>query len=152
MITSPPRRLVIGYGNPARRDDGLGPALAERISALNFPGVTVEIDYQLVVETAYKVGEYEEVLFVDAARNGTAPFFMRPVEPKPEAGLISHGLSPEGVIYLAGILFGTVTKGYLLGIRGYNFEPFNESLTDVARHNLELAVSHAEQWLRRSGE
>jgi len=33
--------VVIGVGNPFRRDDGIGPALAARISEVNLPGVTV---------------------------------------------------------------------------------------------------------------
>ena len=44
-----PRVLVIGYGNPARGDDGLGPgAGGEARAPGDSPGVTVEIDYQLV--------------------------------------------------------------------------------------------------------
>jgi hydrogenase maturation protease len=32
---------VIGVGNPYRRDDGIGPALATAVEALDLPGVTV---------------------------------------------------------------------------------------------------------------
>ena len=42
--------LLIGFGNPARADDGLGPALAEEIESKNIPDVTVETDYQLTIE------------------------------------------------------------------------------------------------------
>ena len=49
-MSEPTRRiLVIGYGNPGRRDDGLGPALAARLEALALPGVTVESDFQLAI-------------------------------------------------------------------------------------------------------
>lgn len=44
------RILLIGYGNPGRGDDGLGPALAAAIEAMELPGVTVEADYQLMVD------------------------------------------------------------------------------------------------------
>lgn len=33
--------VLIGVGNPYRRDDGIGPALAAAIDALDLPGVTV---------------------------------------------------------------------------------------------------------------
>jgi len=33
--------VLIGVGNPFRRDDGIGPALAVAIDALDLPGVTV---------------------------------------------------------------------------------------------------------------
>ena len=59
--TGPARRvmhgttLLIGYGNPGRGDDGLGPAFARRIAARGLPGVTVEIDYQLTVDHALMI-------------------------------------------------------------------------------------------------
>ena len=34
------RVLVIGYGNPGRWDDGLGPALAAELGGLGLPNVT----------------------------------------------------------------------------------------------------------------
>ena len=42
--------LVIGYGNPGRRDDGLGPSFADILAAEGIPGVDVDSDYQLTVE------------------------------------------------------------------------------------------------------
>ena len=45
--------LLIGYGNPGRGDDGLGPALAEAIEQKQYADVEVDIDFQLNVEDAY---------------------------------------------------------------------------------------------------
>jgi hydrogenase maturation protease len=36
-------RVVIGIGNPYRRDDGVGPALAERLTRLGVSGVDVRV-------------------------------------------------------------------------------------------------------------
>src|SRR5450432_1649313 len=52
-----PRILVIGYGNPGREDDGLGPAAAAEIERLGRPGVSVRGNYQLVLEDAADVAE-----------------------------------------------------------------------------------------------
>lgn len=38
-----PRAVVIGIGNPYRRDDGIGPAVADEISRLGLPGVRVTL-------------------------------------------------------------------------------------------------------------
>ncbi|VGO14536.1 hypothetical protein PDESU_03099 [Pontiella desulfatans] len=59
--------LVIGYGNPGRLDDGLGPAFAERIQGLGLSGVTVESNYQLNIEDAELVSRYDTVVFADAS-------------------------------------------------------------------------------------
>ena len=152
-MTEPPlRRLVIGYGNPIRRDDGLGPALARRIEERSLPGVTVMVDYQLVVEIAHDIAAHDEVLFIDAATSGNAPFVFTAVTERPDEGMISHGLTPEGALSLAGTLFGATTKGWLLAVRGYDFAPFDESLTDAASANLEAASVHAFRWLSERGE
>lgn len=112
------RILVIGFGNPARGDDGLGPALAERLEALQLPGVTVECDYQLAVEHASLAAEHEVVIFVDAALDAEDPFYFRPLAAAPSTpGFTSHGISPAEVLYLAGTCYGAYPDGYLLGIR-----------------------------------
>jgi hydrogenase maturation protease len=36
-------RVVIGVGNPYRRDDGVGPALAERLARLNMSDVDIRV-------------------------------------------------------------------------------------------------------------
>jgi len=40
-MSRPRPAVLIGVGNPYRRDDGIGPALAAAISELDLPGVTV---------------------------------------------------------------------------------------------------------------
>ena len=50
--------LLIGFGNPGRLDDGLGPALADAIEKLALPGVTVESNYQLTVEDAAEIAKH----------------------------------------------------------------------------------------------
>ena len=93
----PSRILVIGYGNPGRRDDGLGPAFAGRLEALRLPGVTVESDYQLVIEHAHVAAQHDVVVFADAAADiqGQGPFYLRSLEPAPEGGYSSHSISPQ---------------------------------------------------------
>ncbi|MBZ0090172.1 MAG: hydrogenase maturation protease, partial [Thermoanaerobaculia bacterium] len=74
--------LVLAWGNPGRRDDGLGPAVAAALEALALPGVAVETGYQLEVEDAAELARYGRVLFVDADRAGEAPFQVRRLEPE----------------------------------------------------------------------
>ena len=44
--------LVIGYGNSLRRDDGVGPRVAEAIEELNLPGVRTLVCQLLTPEFA----------------------------------------------------------------------------------------------------
>ncbi|MBU0550915.1 hydrogenase maturation protease [Myxococcota bacterium] len=134
------RWLIIGYGNPGREDDGLGPALAEAIGALGLPHVRVDSDYQLVVEDAAAVAEVDAVIFADADVSAPAPFYFKPIEPALELSFSSHSVLPEVVLGMAHELFGAKTRGYVLGIRGESFEPFAEGMTDEARARLEAAT------------
>ena len=141
MTRGDDRVLVIGYGNPGRLDDGLGPALAEAIAQKQLPGVTVDANYLLTVEDASDISEHEVVVFADAAVRGAEPFFFREVNPKAELGFSSHHMEPEAVLGLAHDMFGAQTRGYALGIRGYEFDEFGGQLSDGATNNLHEAIA-----------
>lgn len=138
-----PRILVIGYGNPGRRDDGLGPAFASRLEALGLPEVTVESDYQLVIEHAHLAAQHDIVVFADAAADveGVGPFYLQPVEPAAEDGYSSHRVSPQAVLRLAAQCFGVRPRGWLLGIRPVDLDSFVEGLTPEAEASLSAAVT-----------
>jgi len=127
---------VIGYGNPGRLDDGLGPALAERLEAAALPAVSIESDYQLQVEDAEAVSRHDVVVFADAAVNGASPFAVSEVVPRRDVSFTSHSLDPEEVLGLARDLFHATARGFVLGIRGYEFDEFGERLSPGATRNL----------------
>ena len=131
--------LVIGYGNPGRQDDGLGPAAADAIAALAWPGVTVIDDYQLVIENVPTIVEHDVVWFVDAAQSGPAPYTLQPLLPVFDVSFTSHLVKPEALLAMAKQYFGRVPEAYLLGIRGYHFE-FSEGLSEAAQNNLDCAL------------
>jgi len=143
------RMLLIGFGNPGRGDDGLGPALAEAVEKLKIPGLTVDADYQLTVEDAAAVAECDVVLFADADAQGPEPFSFQVLEPKREESFSSHSIRPDAVLALAEDLFNAHSSGYLLGIRGYEFDEFRETLSAKAADNLAAALRFAESLLRR---
>lgn len=135
-----PKFLVIGYGNPGRLDDGLGPALAEAIENLDLPGITVDSDYQLTVEDAAVVAEHEIAIFADASVDSEEPFSFQPIKPRATLSFSSHSVEPDALMALAIELFGATTKGFALGIRGYAFNEFQEGLTPQGKENLQKAI------------
>jgi hydrogenase maturation protease len=142
------RVLVIGYGNPGRRDDGLGPAFAAALEARRIPGVAVDSDYQLTVEDAHAMAGVETVLFADADASGPEPFAVRRVDPRPANAVGTHGVEPGEVLELARSLFGARCAAFVLGIRGYEFDLFTEGLSGRARANLAAALRDVEPALR----
>ncbi len=140
--------LLIGYGNPGRLDDGLGPALARLIEERQLPGVTVDADYQLMVEDAAAVGAHDVAVFADAAVGGREPFAFSRIVPAGELGFSSHSLEAPAVMALARDMFGAHTRGYALGIRGYAFNDFGERLSPRAQANLEQATAFIDGVIR----
>ncbi len=141
---SPPATLVLAWGNPGRRDDGLGPAFAAALGQLALPGCAVEAGYQLQVEDAAQLAECDRVLFVDADRCGDEPFRVRRIEPEAGGfGFTSHSIRPGRLLALGRDLFDAEPEAWLMGIRGYDFDRFGEGLSVAARANLALAVDFA---------
>jgi hydrogenase maturation protease len=134
-----PRILVLGYGNPGRQDDGLGPAAVAEIEKLGLPGVISCDNYQLVIEDSVEVAAHDVVWFVDAARTGAEPYEVHALSPALDIAFTSHLVKPEVLLAIANQYYGKSPEAYLLGIRGYEFE-FLEGLTDRARDNLAQAM------------
>lgn len=132
--------LVIGYGNPGRLDDGLGPAFAARLEELGLDGVTIDANYQLTVEDADQVKDHDIVVFADASVDCREPFEFFEINPRSTMHFSSHFLSPEDVLGLAQDIFKADTKGYAIAIRGYEFDEFGERLSVRAQKNLKQAV------------
>ena len=142
MISSEKKILVIGYGNPGRLDDGLGPAFADAIENKNIAGITVDSDYQLTVEDSSSVSEHDIVVFVDASVNAQEPFSLKKITPKKDISFTTHSIDPESVLGLAYDLFNAKTIGYVLGIRGYDFNEFGMVLSKKAKENLQKAIEY----------
>ncbi|MBF0289135.1 MAG: hydrogenase maturation protease [SAR324 cluster bacterium] len=131
--------LILGYGNPGRLDDGLGPMLASKLEADCVEGVSIESNYQLTVEDAVDIAKHDIVIFADAALNSPEPFFFKKLFPQSQVTFTTHSISPESVLSLAHNCFGAKTEAYLLGIRGYEFNEFKEQISPKAQYNLEQA-------------
>lgn len=146
----PGTTLILGIGNPGRKDDGLGPVLAQHIQALGMPGVDTDAGYQLNVEDGAAITGYDAVVFVDASRSGPEPFYFEPVARADEVAFTSHSVSPGAVLTIAKDHFGGAPEAWVLGVRGYSFN-FEEGLTSRAEQNVEKALAFVRSWLTERG-
>ena len=141
------RVLVLGYGNPGRQDDGLGPAAAAGIEGLGWPNLTAFDNYQLNIEDAMDVAAHDVVWFVDAAKDGPSPYAVRDVWPASTVEFTSHIVHPEAILAIARQCYGGAPQAFLLAIRGYEFE-FVEALTPGAVDNLRAALTMLTERIR----
>jgi len=133
------RLLVLGYGNPGRRDDGVGPAIVEELARMGIPGVTAETDYQLSIEAAAELAEADKAVFVDAALEGLEPFQVRRLEPSPTISFSTHAFGPESVLAVCEQAFQRAPETLLVGVRGYEFD-IAEGLSSGAQANSRAAL------------
>ena len=149
QANSQPSTLVIGFGNPARGDDGLAAEFIERLARMNLPGLEARWEYQLCVEDAVGLECYRKVVFVDASFDVPPPFQYSMVTEKTAKHLDTHSLSPGALIYLAEHILDGSPPAWMLAIRGYDFRAFEERLTPKAQRNLSQAltffVDHVQQ-------
>lgn len=138
------KTLIYGYGNPGRQDDALGILCANAIEkwAKNegLDWLAIETNYQLNIEDASTISEYEEVFFVDASQeeiDGVTLTEVVPNDAKIEFSM--HALSPMYVLHLCHQIFGVRPKTKLVHIKGFSWG-FDEGLSREANKNLQKAI------------
>ena len=137
--------VLVAIGNSSRSDDGLGWAFAELVE--NHPKIICDVEYryQLQVEDADFIANYDTVFFVDAfAENIENGFEITEIFPAEEYFFSSHLQSPEAVLYLNKTLYQNQPKAYLIKIQGKDFE-LKDGLSDEARENLQNAFERFEK-------
>jgi hydrogenase maturation protease len=150
--------LLLGYGNPGRRDDGLGPWIAQEIQRRHGRLVTVQADFQLGIECCVDMARHRVVLFLDAARVGPEPFTVRQLGaagsgslPMVDVGFTTHLSSPEVLLALCESSFAARPLAWLVGVRGYSFGG-GEGLSRKAQRNARAAIALLDALLARGSE
>jgi hydrogenase maturation protease len=133
------RLLVIGYGNTLRRDDGVGPKVAEAVAGLGLPGVRALACPLLTPELAEGVSRAGVVIFVDAAVNVPREVQMRRLGPAASSQVMAHAASPATLLALARDVFGQAPAAWWLTIPAGELG-IGEELSPLARHGFEVAV------------
>jgi len=150
----PPRILVLGYGNPSRGDDALGPALLDRLERIQTqrPGweaLETLTDFQLQIEHSLDLDHREQVLFVDASLSGAAPFEFVRLQARRDDSYTSHAMSPSALLSVYREIRKTAPPpAHLLAIRGERFA-LGEAMSPAASDHLEAAERFVVDWLER---
>ncbi len=149
------RTLVIGYGNPSRRDDGIGLAVVNGLRArLGQPSLDEGADgfdelgqgldtlflQQLAPELAETLGDYDRVFFVDA-HAGSYPELVHRELLQPLAGpsLVSHHMKPAMLLALTAQLYEARPQAELLSVRGFDFD-FGSTLSPASAEGVAQVV------------
>ncbi len=133
---------MIGIGNEGRGDDGLGWRFAEKVEATLGGKWDVEYRYQLQVEDADLVSNYDTVIFADATvENLEKGFDFQPCKLSGEYFFSSHMQSPEAVLYLSSTLYKKKPEAFVMKICGQEWE-MGVGLSPQAEAHLATAVAY----------
>ena len=143
--------LLYGYGNPGRQDDALGCLLADLVEQWieneNIKGIVCDRNYQLNIEDAHNLHQFDLVIFADASKEEHIEnFLLDAVTPSLEVEFSMHSVSPGYILYLCENIYGRKPVTGLLHIRGYEWE-LQEGLTPLANENLKKSFTFIQQLL-----
>lgn len=133
--------LLVGIGNNCRGDDGLGWKFVELVESMGLDFIDHEYRYQLQVEDAALISEYDVVYFADATYERLDKGFeLHPCTSSEEEQVSTHAQSPGAILKLANNLYQKFPQAYILAIGGECWE-LQTSLSEVAERNLVEATS-----------
>lgn len=143
--------LVYGYGNPGRQDDALGIFIADSIlkwaDETDISSIEVDQNYQLNIEDASKIKDFDLVIFADASIKNIDSFQLEEVTPDLKTEFSMHSVSPSFVLGLCQEISEACPKVYQLHIKGYKFE-FMQEMSNEAKENLNNADTYLKKFLQ----
>lgn len=136
------KTIVLGIGNIGRKDDGLGWLFLDYLKKCKFENMDAEYRYQLQIEDAELICNYDTVIFVDAVKNNIEEgFYFKECKPSSKYGFSTHELAPETVLHLANELYQHDSNAHILGIQGYEWN-LEIGLSKKAKINLTKAKKY----------
>ncbi len=162
MTGSSVRTLVAGVGNIFFGDDGFGVEVARRLAECELPDEVTVADYGISgMHLAYDLSDgYDRAILIDATPRGGTPgtvYVLQPDQPAEADGagfygapfesalFDGHGMQPDVVLGMLGMLGGNATRMLIVGCepasagQGIGLSaPVAAAVDDAVRKVLEL--------------
>ena len=141
MKKSDYKTIILGIGNNGRQDDGLGWAFLDFLEEQNTT-IDLEYRYQLQIEDAELISNYDRVIFVDATKEETEEgFYLKPCEASEQYSFSTHALQPETIMFLTNKLYNHNPEASIFAIEGYDWE-LKIGLSENGTLNLDKAKKY----------
>lgn len=138
--------LIIGIGNPLRRDDGLGWAVAEALARDGPPGCEIRTVYQLTPELAQWMASARLIVMIDASHEGEpGELHIRrlPNAAQPSA-VGTHYTTPEELAALTRAVYGHCPPVVMVTMTGADFG-LGEQCSGLVEERLSLVSATVHQ-------
>ena len=158
-----PSRLILGFGNPDRQDDGVAwHILYQLAQRLGYPlpespedefppavpgSPTLMFVLQLTPEMAENLAAYDGVCFVDAHTGRVSEdVHVETLKAEFQSSPLTHHLTAESLLALVKSLYHAEPPAILVSVRGYQFG-FSRELSPLTAELADLAVNYIWKWL-----
>jgi hydrogenase maturation protease len=135
--------LIVGYGNPLRRDDGVGWRAADILDS-HTPALPADIRrmHQLTPELSFSVAAADLVIFMDAAHHESGGSVTTSVVRPSPSSAWTHVLKPDHLFALVMKAYGRVPNGVLItgGVKDFGL---GECLTPQGEQVAQLVAEQA---------
>jgi hydrogenase maturation protease len=141
---------IIGYGNPQRRDDGIGPNIVKRLQPLlgHRSDVHLLVLHQLEPDVIDSLKNAHAILFVDASveklAEGRRWDVIQP-EIKSLPCLI-HQVTPPFILGLLQCLYGRNPSAWMVSVEGNDFN-FGSGLSSGAQKRSEQVIGEIAEFV-----
>ena len=116
------RSIILGIGNVGRKDDGLGWLFLDYLKKNELEKIDIEYRYQLQIEDAELICNYDTVIFVDAVKDNLEEgFYFKECKSSSKYSFSTHELVPGTILHLANELYQHNSKAHIFGIQGYEW-------------------------------
>jgi hydrogenase maturation protease len=128
--------LVAGVGNIFLGDDGFGTEVARRLAETELPEEVEVGDFGIRgIHLAYELSGYDTTILIDATPRGAAPGTLCALEleeGEPQTVIDAHGMTPDAVLDLVGVVGGQMRRVLLVGCEPADVSPGMELSPPVA--------------------
>ena len=142
MLPDKTRTWIIGYGNPHRRDDGIGGCIVERLQGIlrDEEKITIRAFHQLDPTLIEELHSADRIVLVDATVVELEDGWQR-VRVQPESGCLPysmHHFRPPLLLGLLQSLYHKCPETWLVSVQGSDFG-HGEGLSRKAKERVEKA-------------
>lgn len=146
------KTLVVGIGHAFRRDDGIGPLVAEKLAAMAMDGVEVLIHHGEGTDLMTRWRGYDLVVLVDATVTGAAAGTVQSWDgtaPLPTScfAKTSHVFGLAEAVEMARLLGDLPPCLRIIGIEGVDFSP-GQTITPSVLNSLDDVVMMVVAFIR----
>jgi len=135
---------LVGFGNPQRRDDGIGPYIVRQLKSIlkSYNKIGFLIVHHPEPSIVAELQRAGRILFVDATMKAlTKGWQMNRIEPELDMlPYTTHHFTPMVILGIMRMLYGQSPPAWVLTVEGCDFG-FGRSLTSTAKERARAAIS-----------